>query len=78
MTITTFPDTTIRPAARPVPTEFRDSRVPTLWEKWMADRRRRRYLTEKRRHDARDRSDRYLDGPDDEHQRQALTAFVAR
>ena len=50
----------------------------TRLQRWAEDRRRRRYQADKRRHDARDRSDRYLNGSDDAHQRQALVAFVQR
>jgi hypothetical protein len=51
--------------------------TPTRLERWSADRRRR-FLTEQRRHDSRDRSDRYLDRLDDTPQRQTLVAFVQR
>ena len=54
------------------------ARTATWRERWTADRRRRRHLVEQRRHDNRDRTDRYLDGVDDGHQRLALVAFVQR
>jgi hypothetical protein len=47
-------------------------------ERWASDRRRRRFLTEQRRHATRDHTDRYLDHPDEAHQRQVLAAFVSR
>ena len=50
----------------------------TRLARWSADRRRRHYLVEQRRHDNRDRTDRYLDRQDDAHQRQTLVAFVQR
>ncbi len=54
------------------------TRIAARVERWSADRRRRRFLTEQRRWTNRVRSDRYLDHPDETHQRQALAAFVQR
>lgn len=56
----------------------RSTRPARLWERWSADRRRRRHLIDQRRWTNRDRSDRYLDRSDETHQRQALAAFVQR
>ncbi len=50
----------------------------TLLQRWLVARRHRRHLVEKHRFDARDRSDRYIDGPDPVFQREALTRFVQR
>jgi hypothetical protein len=50
----------------------------TWRQRWADDRRRRRYLVEQRRWANRDRSDRYLDGPDGTYHRQVLTAFAQR
>ncbi len=77
MTATTIPAPTTRPASRRTGASLPPRGAPVL-QRWAADRRRRRYRTEKRRYDARDRSDRYLDRTDDAHQRQALVAFVQR
>ncbi len=75
MTATTFTDATVRPTPRRLTGA---TGVSASLHRWTADRRRGRYLTEKRRHDARDRSDRYLDRTDDTHQRQTLVTFVQR
>ena len=78
MTATTVTDGTIRAAPRHLTAESGTARCATLLSRWTTRRRRRRYLAEKLRHDARDRCDRYLDGVHDTHQRQALAAFVQR
>ena len=45
-------------------------------ERWSADRRHRRNLLEQDRWSRRDRTDRYLDRPDETYRRRALAAFV--
>jgi hypothetical protein len=59
-----------RPAAR--------THIAAWLERWSADRRRRSFLAEQRRWANRDRSDRYLDHPDESYLRNALAAFVQR
>ncbi len=78
MTATTISRTTARPGHAPRQGRATAAERATLLQRWAAGRRHGRYLIEQRRHDTRDLSDRYLDGTDDTHQRQALVAFAQR
>jgi len=72
------PDVAAHPAPRHLTGEPGRLGTDSSLKRWIAGRRRRRYLAEKRSHDARDLSDRYLDPTDDMHQWQALVAFRLR
>jgi len=83
MTATTITDATItdatsRPTSRLSTGAPTSTGAATFLQRWTAVRRHRRYLVERARHDARDRSDRYLERTDDAHQRQTLVAFQQR
>jgi hypothetical protein len=78
MTTTTIPRTTTRSTRGRRSEAGHPTGIAARLDQWSADRRRRRFLVEQRRWTNRDRSDRYLDHPDETHQRQALAAFVQR
>jgi hypothetical protein len=78
MTATALTPATSRPAARPATERQRATALGTLLHRWSDARRARQHLVEKRRFDARDRSDGYIDRPGGTFRQDLLVRFTLR
>ncbi len=78
MTATALTPATSRPAARPVTGRQRTAGLTRFLHRWNDARRARLHVVEKRRFDARDRSDGYIDRPGGTFRQDLLVRFTLR